>query len=116
MSVVFIQNLVADGIVGVYEHERDSVQRLEFDIELQCDTAAAEHSDNLSDALDYADVSAKVIEYVKASQFQLLEALGAALLELILQNFTVTHVKLTIRKPAAVADADCVGVILERSA
>ena len=78
------------------------------------DMSAAGASDALEDAVDYADISRRVITEVEGASFQLLEALGAHLLTIIVNELGVTGVKLTIHKPAAVPEARTVGIQMQR--
>ena len=114
MDIVYIKQLQADAVIGVYDWEREITQRLVFDLEIGCDTRAAAASDDLADALDYHAISMRLIEYTKASSFQLIEALGERLAEIVLNEFGAAWVKLTIDKPGAVPEAAGVGIIIER--
>lgn len=111
---VFIKGLRVETVIGVYDWERNITQPLIIDLELACDTQKAAASDSLHDALDYAAISARVIEVCRASSHQLIETLAEQLATLVLADFSVTKVKLTITKPGAVAEATGVGVVIER--
>ncbi len=116
MDKVFISGLRADSVIGAYDWEREIRQQLVIDLELSCDTRKARESDALEDALDYAEVSRRVVEQVEASSFQLLEALAEHLAQLILREFAVATLTLSLTKPGAVPQADAVGVRITRGA
>ncbi len=113
MNTVFIGGLRASAVIGVYERERHSRQTLVMDLEMASDMARAAASDRLEDALDYGRVSERVVELVEASEYQLLEALGAAVVTMIREEFDVPWLRLRLAKPGAVAEADDVGVVIE---
>jgi 7,8-dihydroneopterin aldolase/epimerase/oxygenase len=82
---------------GVEEEERRAGQRFLFDVWLEVPEAAL--SDRIEDAVDYRDVAAAVREVSDSSQFQLLEALAAAVADAILARFSVTRARVRVRKP-----------------
>ena len=113
-DTVFIRGLQADSVIGCYDWERNIRQKLLFDLELTADFARAAQTDALDDALDYAAISQRVITVCAECQFQLLEALAEHLACVLLAEFSITRVHMTITKPGAVPEADGVGVIIER--
>lgn len=113
-DTVLIESLAVETVIGDYEWERHILQRLEIDLEMAWDNQAPGASDNVSDALDYAAVSALVRDWFKANQPRLLEAAAESLAALIRTEFGVAWLRLTLRKPGAVPDARSVGVRIER--
>ena len=114
MDTVFIKGLKAASVIGCYDWERDIRQTLVIDLELKADFTRAAQSDALEDALDYAAISQRVIAACDAARFQLLEALAEYLATLLLVEFSIAGLRMTITKPAAVAAADGVGVVISR--
>ena len=66
------------------------------------------------DALDYAAISQRVIAVCDESRFQLLEALADHLAAIVLAEFSIERLRMTITKPGAVAEAEGVGVVIDR--
>ena len=114
MDTVFIKGLKAASVIGCYDWERDICQTLVIDLELKTDFACAAETDALSDALDYAAISKRVIAVCEESRFQLLEALAEHLAGIVLAEFAVSGLRVTITKPGAVPDAEDVGVVITR--
>ena len=114
MDTVFIKGLKAASVIGCYDWERDIRQTLVIDLELKADFSRAADTDALEDALDYAAISQRIISVCEASRFQLLEALSEHLARLLLAEFAITGLRLTINKPGAVSEAEAVGVVIER--
>ena len=114
MDIVYIKALKVDAVIGVYDWERDIRQPLVLDLELASDTRRGAATDAIEDALDYAAISQAVLALVSASSFQLLESLAEAVAALVLEDFQVPWLRLRIGKPGAVAEADDVGVVIER--
>ena len=115
VDTVFIKGLKAASVIGCYDWERDIRQTLVIDLELKADFARAAQSDALDDALDYAAISQRVIAGCDAARFQLLEALAEHLAALLLAEFAITGLRMTITKPGAVTEAEGVGVVIERA-
>jgi dihydroneopterin aldolase len=111
---VFINGLRAETVIGVYDWERNIRQPLIFDLEMATDNRAAAKDDDLTKAIDYAAISQRVIAEVEASSFQLIETLAEHLAALILEEFGVQWLQLRVLKPTAVAEADAVGVQIQR--
>lgn len=113
-DTVFIRGLKAVSVIGCYDWERDIRQTLVIDLELTADFTRAAQSDALEDALDYAAISQRVIAVCDASRFQLLEALAEHLAAIVLAEFSIERLRMTITKPGAVAEAEGVGVVIDR--
>lgn len=114
MDTVFIKGLKAASVIGCYDWERDIRQTLVFDLELEADFTRAAQTDALEDALDYAAICQRVIAVCDASRFQLLEALADHVATLLLAEFDISGLRMTISKPGAVSEADGVGVVIAR--
>ena len=114
VDTVFIKGLKAASVIGCYDWERDIRQTLVIDLELKTDFTRAAETDALEDALDYAAISQRIISVCEASRFQLLEALSEHLANLLLAEFAISGLRLTINKLGAVSEAETVGVVIER--
>ncbi len=115
MDKVFIEALEIETLIGIYDWERKIRQPLQFDIEMAFDNRVPAASDDIVDTLDYKAVSKRLIAFVSASEFGLVETLAERCAELILAEFPVHKLRLKLSKPGAVRGAKAVGVIIERS-
>ena len=115
MDTVFIEQLEIEALIGIYDWERRIRQPLLFDLEMSFDNRKPASTDDIADTLDYKAVSKRLIEYVSASSFGLVETLAERCAEIVLDEFAVSHVRLKLSKPGAVRGARAVGVIIERS-
>ncbi len=114
MDIVFIRDLEVKTVIGVFDWERKIRQRLVFNIELGTDISASAKSDSLEDTLDYKAISHAIEEFAEASSYQLVEALVEAVAEMVLRDFEVRWISITLDKPGAVSCARSVGVKIER--
>ncbi len=114
MDIIYLTDLRIKTVIGVYDWEREIKQELVFDLEMGSDIRAAAASDNINDTLDYKSVAKRVIEYVEASSFQLVETLAERIAAIILNEFNVPWIRLRLNKQGAVRGARDVGVLIER--
>lgn len=113
-DIVFIRQLKVDTVTGVYDWEREIKQTLVFNLEMAADIRPAGVSDRVEDALDYSAVATRIKDVVENSQYQLLEALAEKLVTTLQQEFNLSWLRLRVSKPGAVADAEDVGLLVER--
>ena len=114
-DIIFIEGLVIETIIGVYEHERDIKQKVVLDIEMTLPESDASSSDDLRHTVDYDAVSKLVTSYVIDTQYQLIESLAEQVASLVLGAFATDSLKLKLSKPGAVKNAKSVGLIIQRS-
>jgi len=114
MDIVFLRGLRVDTVIGVYDWERGIKQTLIIDLEMAADIRRAAATDDIADTLDYKAVAKRLSAFIAASEFQLVETLAERCAELLLAEFNIPWLRLTINKKGAVSSADDVGVIIER--
>lgn len=116
MDIIYLNDLKIDTVIGIYDWERRVKQTISFDLEMATDIRRAAASDHIDDTLNYKDVAKRIIAFVEASEFQLVETLAERVAEIILNEFNVPWVRLRLNKKGAVRYANDVGVIIERCA
>ncbi|MGV6858615.1 MAG: dihydroneopterin aldolase [bacterium] len=114
MDIVFIEDLRIDTTIGIYDWERKIKQTLAFDLEMGTDIRRAAESDDIEHTLNYKAVAKRIIAYVEESEFLLVETLAEKVAEIVLNEFDVPWLKLTLHKPGAVRGSRSVGVKIER--
>jgi 7,8-dihydroneopterin aldolase/epimerase/oxygenase len=115
MDIVFIRDLRIDTVVGVYDWERRIRQTVIFDLDMGTDIRRAAASDKIDDTLDYKTVAKRIIQYVSEQEFQLVETLAENVAGIVLNEFKVPWVKVTLHKPGAVSGSKSVGIMIERT-
>jgi dihydroneopterin aldolase len=113
-DLVFIEDLRIQTVIGVFDWEREITQTISLDLKMAFDISHAARSDDIADTLDYKAVSKRLIQFVEASEFQLVEALAEHCADIVLGEFPVSWVYLKLSKPGAVRGSSAVGVIIER--
>jgi 7,8-dihydroneopterin aldolase/epimerase/oxygenase len=114
MDKVFISDLRIDTLIGVYDWERRVRQTVVLDLVMAHDIRRAAQTDNIEHALNYKAVAERIVGFVEASEFFLLEAMAEKLADLVMSEFSVPWLQLKVRKPGALRNASDVGVIIER--
>lgn len=114
MDIIYITGLRTDAIIGIHDWERQIRQTLVLDLELGSDITRAAASDQIAHALDYATVSERVLSLVQNSEYQLIETLAEEIARMLTRDMGVHWLRLRLSKPGAVAEAEDVGIIIER--
>lgn len=114
MDIVFINDLRIETIIGIYDWERKVRQTISLDLEMGADIRRAAASDAIEDTLNYKAVAKRLIAFVGESEYLLVETLAEKIAGIVLSEFAVPWLKLTVHKPGAVRGSRDVGVIIER--
>lgn len=115
-DVIFLRGLEIECIIGFIEWERRVKQTVVIDLEMPVDCAHAARTDSVDDTLDYKKVAKRIAAWVAASQFMLVETMAEKLAQLLLSEFGLAWVRLSINKPGAIRGSRDVGVRIERRA
>ncbi len=114
MDIVFINDLRTETIIGIYDWERKVKQTISLDLEMGTDIRKSAATDTIEDTLNYKAVAKQLIAFVGDSEYLLVETLAEKIAEIVLSEFSVPWLKLTVHKPGAVRGSRDVGVIIER--
>ncbi|MGB6309254.1 MAG: dihydroneopterin aldolase [Steroidobacteraceae bacterium] len=114
MDKIFIHALKTEAIIGIFDWERQVKQTVIVDIEISADIRKAALSDSIEDTLNYKRVAKRVLSFVEESKFHLVETLAEHIAMLMLEEFSVAWVRISLSKPGAIRSSRDVGVVLER--
>jgi dihydroneopterin aldolase len=112
---IFLHGLTTECIIGFIDWERRVKQTVVLDIELPVDCRRAAIRDEVADTLDYKKVAKRVLAFIGASEFKLVETLAHRVALLILEEFGVEWVRVSLNKPGAIRNSRDVGVVIERA-
>jgi dihydroneopterin aldolase len=115
MDKIFLKELTTETVIGIFEWEREVKQTIAIDLEMSADIRRAALSDSIDDTLNYKAVAKRVLAFVQESRFQLVETLSERVAHLILTEFPVEWVRVTLHKPGAIRHSKDVGVMIERT-
>jgi dihydroneopterin aldolase len=116
MDKIFLKDLRVETVIGIWEWERRIKQTVSLDLELATDVQKAAASDSIDDALDYKGIAKRLVRAVEESEFRLVETLAETLARIVVTEFGVAWVKLSVSKPGAIEGSRDVGVVIEREA
>ena len=114
MDKVLIKNLQVETIIGIFNWEREVRQVVSIDLEREFDNKVAAKSDDIEDALDYKKIGKRVSSYVKRSKFKLVERLAEQIAKLVLKEFPVSSLTISVTKPGALRGSESVGISITR--
>ena len=116
MDKIIIKGLRVYAYHGVNESEKEKGQPFELDVTLGVDTRAAGQSDDLSQTVNYAKVSKRILAVMQAEKNDLLERVAARVAQTLLDEFPIEEVTVLLKKPRApiAADFDYVAVEITR--
>jgi dihydroneopterin aldolase len=116
LDKVFVRGLKVETVIGVWEWERRITQTVSLDLEMATDVRRAADSDAIASALNYKEVAKRLIRFVESSRFELVESLAEAVAEIVVREFAVPWVLVSVAKPGAVEGSREVGIVIERRA
>ena len=115
MDKIFLNDLKVETIIGIYDWERETLQTLGFDLEMDWDIRKAAASDDIADTIDYGAIAETIVTFVGASRYQLIETLAEDLSTLLLSKYPIPKLKLTLSKPVALHGNNLAKIVIERS-
>ena len=103
---IFINNLIIQASVGVYEHEKKNKQKIIVNVELLLSNDSEPKYDNLEATQDYSEFRKCLIEIIQNQHFQLLEVLAEKIHSTLMINSYVIGAKVNIFKPKIFNDCE----------
>ena len=101
MDRIIIRDLRANALIGTLEREQKYRQEIVAALTLELDLAAAGKHDDLAKSVDYSEIANRAREIMETRHFRLLEALGSALGEMLLEYPAVVRAAVRLEKPRA---------------
>lgn len=110
-----IEDLVVRTIIGIFDRERDRRQEVKINLTLWADIRPAARSDDIEQAVDYRQLTKRIIEHVTDSHCMLLERLTEELASLVLENQSIVATRIKVEKPGALRYSRSVGIEIFRT-
>jgi 7,8-dihydroneopterin aldolase/epimerase/oxygenase len=111
---IFVHGLTTECVIGFIDWERRVRQKVVIDLELAADARRAARTDEVHDTLDYRKVVKRVLAFVEASECHLIETLAERVVRVLLEEFAIEWVHISLSKPGAFSHSRDVGIALER--
>ncbi|MCF6195567.1 MAG: dihydroneopterin aldolase [Emcibacter sp.] len=111
---VFIRDLVLESYIGIYNHEKNTPQKIRVNVDL----SVMEDSRNLNDDIDnvvcYEKIADAIKTIVNSGHVHLVETLAENIAEMNLQDPRVSCVRVRVEKLEAIENTTSVGIEIER--
>jgi 7,8-dihydroneopterin aldolase/epimerase/oxygenase len=111
---VSIKDLAVSAVIGVHPWEREIEQTLVVSVDMTADVRKAAASDDLADALDYSAVADTIAAVLREGKFRLIETAAERVAGRLLDDFTLSWLRLELRKPISAGGYTAV-ITLERA-
>jgi len=107
---IVIENLRLRAIIGINDWERQEMQDVVINVQLDLDGTTATTRDVIEETLDYKKLTKVIIEEVERSRFFLVEKLCDHVLQIVMSDPRVKAAQVQVDKPLALRFADSVSV------
>ena len=115
MDAIIIEGLKVETVIGCFNWERQIIQPLMLDMIIQTDLEQASNSDDLDHTLNYAEICEITAKVIQDAKPELIEHAAKLVINALFSTFhAIESINITIRKPAIIAQANSVGIRLER--
>ena len=111
---VFVRDLEVKALIGIYEHEKTTPQRIVVNIDLSVKEGAGPKDDDIGHVVSYEIVVKKVDAIIAAGHVNLVETLCELIAAACLKDKRVVAARVRIEKPDIIPNARSVGVEIER--
>jgi len=110
-----IKDLRLRAIIGCNEWEREKKQDITINVVMDVDNERAAETDDITDCMDYREVTKDIIEAVEGSGFFLLERLAGFILDIVMRRPAVRWASVEVDKPHALRFSRSVSVEVFRA-
>ncbi|MCK9202172.1 MAG: dihydroneopterin aldolase [Gallionella sp.] len=114
MDIIFLRELKVETLIGVYEWEKRVPQTLQIDLDIALPSSRACETDDIADALNYADIVRRIQAELASRHFHLIEALAEHIAKILLDEFKAPWARVSVAKLQAIRGSKMVGISIER--
>lgn len=114
MNILFIKKLQIMASIGINNWEKNYLQKIFIDIEISINLCCSKNRVSLINHIDYIKIKDAIVFLVQKKHFNLIEDLAEEIVEMLVTNFSITFIKITVNKPSAILEASNVGITVIR--
>ena len=111
---VFIRDFMVDCLIGVYEHEKCSPQRVRVNLDLAVDEGEHPIIDDILNVVSYETMANGILAIADEGHVNLVETLAERIADMCFDDQRVDSVRVRIEKLDILENAGSVGVEIER--
>ena len=115
-AIINIKNLRLRTYIGFNPEELSKQQDVVINAEIHYPADLALATDSQNNAVNYKDITKKMIQHVEEGKFKLLEKLAGDLLTIANTHPDVSYAKVSVDKPHALRFADSVSITIATDA
>ncbi len=115
MDKIILKDLVARGIIGLNDWEREKPQEILINIIAYTDIRKTAESDDIEFSVNYRTLAKKAQAHAETAERLTVEALASDIAAIGLEDPNVIKIMVRVEKPGAVRFSKSVGVEIERS-
>jgi dihydroneopterin aldolase len=113
---VFVRDLELNANIGVYHREKGQLQPVRINVDLTVEEADGDVGDRLENVVDYGAVVDGIKAILAGGHLNLVETLAERVAAFCLEDARVRVARVRIEKLKIIAEAQSVGVEIEREA
>lgn len=106
MDKIMAHGLRFKGCHGVLDYEKKQAQEFIIDLDLYLGLKKAGITDDINNTVDYAQVFRRVQKIVQEGSYNLIESLAEKIADILLQEFPLEAVEITVYKPQAPVEGE----------
>jgi FolB domain-containing protein len=114
MDKIFIKDILARGIIGIHDWEREKPQDILINLVIFFTEHEDPKPDDLREYIDYSAMTKRVIQVAETAQRFTVEALAEDIARICLEEPKALKAIVRVEKPGAVRFTQSVGVEIER--
>ena len=111
---VFIRDFIVECLIGVYEHEKRSPQRVRINLDLAVDEGEHPIIDDILNVVSYETMANGILAIADEGHVNLVETLAERIAGMCFDDQRVDSVRVRIEKLDILENAGSVGVEIER--
>ena len=114
MDKIFLRNLKVKTRIGIFEWEKAVDQMIHINLILYLDIKKSAKSKKIEDSVNYKSISKRIISLAENNKFELVESMIENMAEIILNEYNIQQITISISKPGAIRGSDDVGIEITR--
>ncbi|GIR92440.1 MAG: hypothetical protein CM15mP93_06270 [Thiotrichaceae bacterium] len=114
MDKIFLRNLKVKTRIGIFEWEKAVDQMININLILYLDIKKSAKSKKIEDSVNYKSISKRIISLAENNKFELVESMIENMAEIILNEYNIQQITISISKPGAIRGSDDVGIEITR--
>lgn len=111
---VFVRDLMVDGSIGIYKHEKEKLQKIRINIDLSVTEETTPLNDNYKNVVCYEKVVNGIKNIVQSGHVDLVETLAEKIADFNMIDPRIISVRVRVEKLEAIEHTTSVGVEIER--